>query len=161
MAPVAWSGTCKARFVPWLVGVTIVMVLILMRLAHAGENPAPNWVGWVIAAIGLIVIAAGLILGTVEVTIDPTGVVLRYGSIGWPVQRFPWSDLTSVTAIDVNPMEWGGWGYRWLPWKEGSAAVMRGGEGLRLDRVGGHVFVVTVNGAPDAAHAAGQFLTRH
>ena len=41
----------------------------------------------------------------------------------------------------------GGWGYRWVPWRRGSAAVMRAGSGFRFDFANGKVFVVTVDDA--------------
>lgn len=158
---VAWSGSCRARFVPWLVGITAVVVLLVMWAATQGAEPAPQWVLWVLAATGLVVVLAGQILGQLTLTVEADGIVIRYGTLGWPVQRFPWSGISAVTAIDVHPMQWGGWGYRWVPWKRGSAAVLRAGEGLRLDRADGRVFVVTVDGAAEAAERSLQFLARH
>ena len=150
---------------PWLVGITAVVILAVMWAASSVPNAdgetAPGWVLWLLALVGLVVVAAGLILGIVEVSVEPSGVVLRYGSFGWPVQRFPWHEISGLSAITVHPMEWGGWGYRWIPWKRGTAAVMRAGAGLRIDRTDGRVFVVTVDGASDAVHAAGQFLSRN
>lgn len=165
MSPIAWRGTCRARFVPWLVVITAVAILGSMWAAStvpsANGETAPAWVLWLLALVGVIVVVAGLILGVVEVSVEQTGIVLRYGSFGWPTQVFVWSDITTVTAIDVHPMEWGGWGYRWLPWKRGTATVMRAGSGIRIDRANGHVFVVTVDGASDAVVACRPFLKRN
>jgi hypothetical protein len=51
----------------------------------------------------------------------------------------------------VDPMTWGGWGYRWVPTRHATAAVVRRVPGLRLDRTDGRVFVVTVDDADRAA----------
>lgn len=158
---VAWSGRCRAPYVPWLVGMTAAVVLAVMWLASSAAEPAPAWVLWLLALVGLIVVAAGLALGMLEVTIEPAGLVIRYGSFGWPVQRFPWPGITGLSAIEVHPMEWGGWGYRWVPWRRGTAAVLRKGPGIRIDRADGRVFVVTIDDPDAAIHAAGQFLIRN
>lgn len=160
----AWRGWSRATFVPWVVGLIAVTILGSMWLVSStpGDTgqPAPEWVLWLLMFVGIAAISAALIVGRVEVLIGGAGITARFGSWGWPRREFPWAEVVDVTAIDVHPMEWGGWGYRWVPWRRGTAAVMRAGEGLRIDRVGGHVFVVTVDGAPEAAAAARPFLRR-
>ena len=46
-------------------------------------------------------------------------------------------------------MEWGGWGYRWIPWAKASAAVIRRGPGIALVLRDGRRFAVTVDDAVD------------
>ena len=95
--------------------------------------------------VGLILIAAVLFTRlTVEVDDDEVRIVYGYG---WPIQHIRWDRVAAVQTIQVRPTEWGGWGYRWVPWKKGTAAVMRAGSGFRFDFPNGKVFVVTVDDA--------------
>ena len=88
---------------------------------------------------------------TIAVTIDSDGLQIAFGPWGVPKKRIALADIETAQAIDVRPMRWGGWGYRWVPWKRASAVVLRGGPGVKVNRVGGRTFVVTVDGAPRAA----------
>ncbi len=49
----------------------------------------------------------------------------------------------------VTPRQWGGWGYRWRP-HQGTAVVVRRGEGVVLRLGDGHTFTVTVDNAEAA-----------
>ncbi len=75
------------------------------------------------------------------------------GWLGFPRLRVPIEDVATVTVEDVAPMSYGGWGLRQVP--GATAVVVRRGEGLRIERRSGRLFVVTVD---DAAMAAGVLL---
>lgn len=93
-------------------------------------------------AIGLLV----ALFSTVRVTADDRGVTVGYGPGSLIRQKFEIERIAAVSAIDVRPLKWGGWGYRGsLRIIRRAAAVMRGGPGLRLDLRNGAVFVVTVD----------------
>jgi hypothetical protein len=109
-------------------------------------------VGLPFVALPFAVVAIALTsFSTIAVTIDPGGLRIAFGPWGVPKKRIPLTDIDSAQAIDVRPMRWGGWGYRWVPWKRASAVILRGGHGVKINRVGGHTFVVTVDDAPRAA----------
>ncbi|MEP6661980.1 MAG: hypothetical protein ABJD24_18875 [Acidimicrobiales bacterium] len=109
-------------------------------------------VGLPLIALPFAVVAIGLTsVSTIAVTIDSAGLHIAFGPWGVPKKRIALTDIESAQAIDVRPMRWGGWGYRWVPWKRASAVVLRGGPGVKVNRVGGRTFVVTVDGAPRAA----------
>ena len=109
-------------------------------------------VGLALVALPFAVIAIVLTsFSTIAVTIDSDGLHIAFGPWGIPRKRIPLNEIEAAQAIDVRPMRWGGWGYRWLPWKRATAVVLRRGPGVKLDRVGGRIFVVTVDGAPRAA----------
>ena len=77
---------------------------------------------------------------------------VAYGWLRWPSTRIGIDAIRQATAIDVRPSAWGGWGYRGsLRLNRRAAVVVRAGEGLRLDLRGGRVFLVTVDGAVNAA----------
>jgi len=89
---------------------------------------------------------------SVRVSVDATGMRVAYGWLRWPSTRIGIDAIRQATAIDVRPSAWGGWGYRGsLRLNRRAAVVVRAGEGLRLDLRGGRVFLVTVDGAVNAA----------
>lgn len=111
--------------------------------------------GLVIAAIGpirwigLVLVVAGLVLlgfSSLSVVLDDEALNLAYGPFGWPRQRFDRSSIVSASAVQVQPMRWGGWGYRGSLRLFGRAAViLRAGPGLRILLDNDREFVVTVD----------------
>jgi hypothetical protein len=80
-------------------------------------------------------------------------------AIGWPGVSFALAEIASVRAIDLKPLQWGGWGYRGSLRLFGrSAWVLRAGEALEVRLADGRVFAVTVDGAAEAAAVAGGLL---
>jgi hypothetical protein len=105
-----------------------------------------------LVALPFAVVALALTsFSTIAVTINADGLHVAFGPWGVPTKRIPLSDIEAAQAIEVRPMRWGGWGYRWLPWKRATAVVLRRGPGVQVNRVGGRTFVVTVDDAPKAA----------
>ena len=140
---VLWAGTCRSRFA---VPTTAAIVGTGGALA-AAVNPV---LGGYVAVAGLAVLP--LVSVTVEVTAD----VLRCrfaGPGGWPTVSIPVAEIERAEAIDVQPLRYGGWGYRGsLRLFRRAAVNLRSGPGLRLALTGGRVFVVTVDG-PEGALA--------
>ncbi len=102
--------------------------------------------------IGASAILVGLLASTlsrVRVTIGPKGLVVRYGWLNWPRTHIPSRDIAAVSVEEVQPMRYGGWGYRVVPGAR--AVVLRNGPAIRVERRDGPAFVVTVE---DAAHGA-------
>ena len=109
------------------------------------------WIGFVLMA-GALAVAA---LCRIRVSVDGSGLAVRYGLFGWPRTSVPLDRMVEVHAIDVRPQEWCGWGYRGsLKLTKRAAVVLRAGPGLRIDLRDGRVFAVTV----DDPHAAAQIL---
>ena len=57
--------------------------------------------------------------------------------------RIPREQITAAHADTIEPLAWGGWGYRITP--RGRAAVVRRGPGLVLSRRDAVPFAVTVD----------------
>lgn len=131
-----------------LLSVVFAVVVISNRYAE----PAKQLHGWSwlgpIASIGIAMVAVHL-FGRLRAEVTDEAFVIRYG-FGWPVQRITWDRVASVEAISVRPAEWGGWGFRWVPRKKATAAVMRSGDGLKFEFGNGRRFVVTIDGAAKA-----------
>ena len=116
------------------------VVLILIGLITWG------WSTLVMCLLGAVV----LVFAEVRVTVAQRGVVVSLGWLGVPSWTVPMEAMERAEVEQVNPMAYGGWGYRLRPGVR--AVVTRGGEALRLVRTGKADLVLTVD---DAATGAG------
>ncbi len=132
---VVWSGRGIGR-----VTTAIAVGVIVVALAIWG------WPGLVLLVVGLI----ALLFAVVRVTVSQRGVVVSLGWWGFPAWRVPMEGISHAEVEKVNPMAYGGWGYRVRPGAR--AVVVRGGDSLRLVRQDATDLVYTVD---DAATGAG------
>lgn len=152
--PEVWHGSATNR-VQWLLAAVGAACLALgVQLAvestwTAGLAPLAMAVVGCVAA-GLLVIFGTLAFVHVAVRVEADHLEVRCGHIGVPRRRIP---LDHVVGADfdpqVTPRHWGGWGYRWRP-EQGTAVVVRRGEGLVLRLGDGRTFTVTVDDAEGA-----------
>jgi len=105
----------------------------LVIVAVVAGAAAPNvWWVFVVAFVPLGLFTAAF--HRIDVTVDDAAVTIRYGLAGWPVQRVTLDRVRRVQAIDLQPIEWGGWGYRGsLKMRKKAAVVLRKGPALRLE----------------------------
>ncbi len=129
----------------------LVTALGIVVVALATGAPA---VGWVLVGLGALVALLAWWASRLRVVVDAGSIQVAWGPTGWPRKRIRWDRVRNVSAIQVEPTQWGGWGYRWIPWARASAAVVRRGPGIKLDLVDGRAFVVTVDDAVAGAKAA-------
>ena len=149
MATVLWRGRADSVILRSTVSLGIAVLLAVIVFSNQYADPTEQLRGWawlaLVVPFGLAVLAA-VVFTRLSVEVTDAEVRIAYG-YGWPVQRIRWDRVASVQVINVRPTEWGGWGYRWVPWRKGTAAVMRAGSGFRFDFANGKVFVVTVDDA--------------
>lgn len=152
--PEIWTGRATNR-IQWLfavVGVACLALGIELAIQSSWETGvvalAASVVGCV--AAGLLILFGTLAFVHVAVKVDHEHLEVRCGHAGLPRRRIP---LTQVTGADfepsVTPRQWGGWGYRWRP-EQGTAVVVRRGEGVVLSLGDGRTFTVTVDDAEAA-----------
>ena len=138
--PSTWTGNARSRIMALGGAIGVLVGAFFLT------------VGIFFVALPCLVVALMLSsFSTIAVTVDASGVRIAFGPWGFPTKQIALNDIESAQAIDVRPLRWGGWGYRWMPWKRASAVVLRKGPGLKLDRVDGRTLVVTVDGASRAA----------
>jgi hypothetical protein len=140
---VVWTGGASGRL-PVLVAVGLLLV------AAVGAVFAPPEARTVLIVVLPLVALAVAAFGQVRATAGPRGLSVACGWLGFPRLRVPIEDVADVTVEDVTPMSYGGWGLRSVP--GATAVIVRRGEGIRVERRSGKVFVVTVD---DAARGAG------
>lgn len=126
--------------------------LALLGAAIAGACMlASPLVSWWLVLPGAAVLAALLTTSVLHVRCDASGLTVRYGLLGWPVQRISLDSIAVAHAIDLDPAQWGGWGYRWAPAQNGTAAVTRRGPAIVVERPDGRRLAVTVDDAVTGA----------
>jgi len=110
---------------------------------------------------GTLVIVAVLLwwFTSIAVAVGPVGLKVRFGPLGWPVIRVALADIERIEVEDVEPLAYGGWGYRAMPGVR--AVVIRRGIGLRIVRRGSPDLVVTVDDAATAAGVLAAHLEAH
>jgi hypothetical protein len=96
---------------------------------------------------------------SITVAVGPAGLRVRFGPLGWPALRVPLGTIERIVVEDVEPLAYGGWGYRWMPGVR--AVVIRRGVGLRIGRAGQPDLVVTVDDAATAAGVLAAHLEAH
>jgi hypothetical protein len=135
LAPGERAGYTTTLHSRLLIGVT-AGATVLIAVAAMTATPAL----WPVLAVPIV---AGLALGEVRLTVDRRGVRLVAGLIGLPLKRIPLAAIVSATAAEIDPMAWGGWGYRVKPGR--SALILRAGPGLVLHLADGRRFAVTLD----------------
>lgn len=134
---VVWIGRCRSRLVATVAGVLLLVAVVAVWLQLV--------VALVCGAVAIVLIGAHAI----TVRIDRRGVRVGWGPLGWPHHRYPLEQISSAEAAEIEPMSWGGWGYRLSG--RGIGIVIRRGEGLVLHRDGKLDVAITVDDADQAA----------
>ena len=130
-----WTATLSAR---WPLPLGLAALLVALGVTQLVEP-------W-IAIVMLVAAIAITTFSRIRVTADRSGLLVRYGFLGWPHTSVPVRRIATAEAIDVHPTDWGGWGYRGsLTLMKRAAVVLRAGPGIRLDLNDGKVFVVTID----------------
>jgi hypothetical protein len=135
LAPGERAGFSTTLRSPMILAATGAAAVLVAALAATVTTAL-----WPVLAVPLL---GGLVLGEVRVTADRRGLRLTTGVLGVPVKRIPLADITAATAGHIDPMSWGGWGYRVTPGR--SALVLRAGPGLVVDLRDGRRFAVTMD----------------
>lgn len=106
--------------------------------------------GWVVVAVLVVIVAAIAATTSFRVGVTPEGFSAR-GLLGRPRIEIPVAEITGARAVDVAPFgEFGGWGWR-IAVDGRTGIVMRRGAALEVSRRGRRPFLVTVDGAEEAA----------
>jgi hypothetical protein len=143
-----WVGRQQGGRGPIVVVLVALLVVVLVTVLPVAA-PAP---AQALSAAVLAVVAAVLLTFTsIRAVIGPSGLTVRFGPLGLPRLHVPAEDIVEVRVEQVEPLAYGGWGYRMLPGVR--AVVIRRGEGIRVVRRHAPDLVVTIDAAQAAAGA--------
>lgn len=112
---------------------------------------------WAVAVTLLVGIIAIPFLSYLRVRVDESGVAWAFG-FGIPRGAVALRDIESAESIDINPLDFGGWGYRLRPNTLG--LIVRGGPGIRVHRKTGRDVVISLAEPDEAVETLRQLLAR-
>lgn len=143
----AWFGTATmapSGVVVLLAGLALLLAMTVF-FAAKGED---TW--WILAGTTALIAVLIAMMVVFRVRVNAEGLRAR-SLVGWPNNRIPLEKIAAVETVQIDPMaEFGGWGWR-IGVDGRRGIVLRAGEALQVTQTGGRVFVVTVDGAAEAA----------
>ncbi|WP_327149969.1 hypothetical protein [Nocardia sp. NBC_01329] len=144
---VSWSRRAAS---PWMLMAGVVAVLMGVVLGFVAQP----LIGVLLALTGVLLAHLALL----RVVVDQRGLTVGIGPLGWPRWRLRPEDIAEVSAEDISPLQYGGYGIRLIP--GATAVVLRGGPGLVVTRRSGRRFVVSVDDADTGAGVLAGVVTR-
>ncbi|CAD5138526.1 conserved membrane protein of unknown function [Microbacterium sp. Nx66] len=153
---VVWVGTTTMP-----TGALVFLLLVLLGLVALAVIMVVTRtpMAWVSALVALVVGFALAATTSFRVRVTPDGIDAR-AVIGWPRRTIPVAEIVSVRAVRISPFgEFGGWGWRLAP--DGrSGIVMRQGPAIEVHRRDHGPFVITIDGAEEAAALLQTYVDR-
>jgi hypothetical protein len=113
---------------------------------------------WPLANAMALVAVVLFWIHVVSLRVDDRGLTVAWGPGRWPRVHVPLDEVVSVRSEHVEPLRWGGWGYRRT--LRGTAAVSRRGPGVVVERRGRVPLVVTVDDPAGAVDVVDALLER-
>jgi len=151
-----FSETMKAPWWLWALGIVVAATGAFLLLEISMRPGAMDWTAAMIGLATCLVITPltfGLCL--IRVTITEQRIRVASAIFGFPLRTIKPGEIQSVTSTEIDPMAWGGWGWRFFP--GGSAVVLRRHEGLAFELKNSSRFAVTV---PNSQRGAEQLNAR-
>ncbi len=142
----AWIGGAEAPTFIKLLGFSATLAILIPAIF------VPFW--WMILLVVMMILVFITLLN-VKVLINDTGITWRMTGRVFH-KTIPWSQIQAVDYATINIGDWGGWGYRVNT--DGSAILIRAGEGLKIQRTTGKPLFITVDDASTAVAAAAHHL---
>lgn len=137
-----WFGRARVpRVGHWITLGALFTVALLAVMAFLDGA----WVSALLLALGAPALLAFL---EVRVRVDARGTHWQLLP-GFPRGTIPHDEVTRVGAVDIRPGDWGCWG--WRVGVQGQAVLIRGGEGLRIQRGRKNLYITVDDAARGAA----------
>ncbi|CAN5174607.1 hypothetical protein BH09ACT1_BH09ACT1_23190 [soil metagenome] len=155
MERVAWVGQAGSMAFAAVGGLVVLGCLVagVLILDLGGPSDAL----WALGA-GIVAGLGALLLARVRLSVDRRGVRLSSALLGIPLMRVPLAKVVAVSVEMIDPLSWGGWGFRFAPGRR--AYVTGRAEGIVVTSSGGTFSAVTIPNAEGAASVL-QALIRH
>lgn len=154
--PARWSSGASNIGFLLIAGALVIQAALVHRLVAGTSAGATALLG--VHALALLLVEH---LSAIRVSVDEHTLTIRYGRLGWLVQRIGLERVAAATAFELEAWEHGGWGYRGSLNLAGRAAVVvRSGSALRLDLRDGTRFSITVDDAATAARLITRVVQR-
>ncbi len=134
-------------------------LLLLIAAFGLGFVLITHTIGAIAAVIAVLLVGLSLLLmSQVRLSVDERGIRLVSVLFHIPLIRVRLGNIAAVTAETIEPMRWGGWGYRLSG--NGLAYVVRKGPGLVVARRTGLGVAITIEHPEQAAAVAEALIER-
>ena len=134
----------------WLLGLAVPAIVLVPLLVPDALESGESTAGIIISLFTVLVIVP-LVLGLarIKVTASSQGLKVRSAVFGFPLRTIAIEDIEAVASETIEPMQWGGWGWRFFP--GGSAVVFKRHEGLAVELKENRRFAVTITRSAEAS----------
>lgn len=143
-----WTSSISSPLFTGLVVAAVALTLgivVIPALADASRS-----LDAVLLSVIVFVTLSLVMFSRIRIRIDAHGLSVRSALLGLPLRIVPLSDIVEAHADYLEPLRWGGWGYRVTRGR--SAVILRAGPGLVVTRRNGRLFAVSMT-APDVPAA--------
>lgn len=140
--PAAWVGTAASPPAVYLVIGVALLPLVILAVSGVAT----------VVLLAVLVVVAPLVgsMTAFRVVVGETGLLVR-SVLGWPRFRVPLEEVAEASVVEVRPLpDFGGWGLRGN-FHGQFGVVLRAGAAIAVRRGDGSTFVVTIDGAEQAA----------
>lgn len=132
---------------PMVVGFAVLGIALL---AGAASSDVSVELVITCAVVVFGVVANIVTASSVRTTAGPNGVVIRWGTVGWPRLRYELDSIVNAEVVDVPWLHVSA-GFWWTP--RSTYCTVMGGPALRLQLTNGRRVTVTVPAPSDAVAA--------
>lgn len=137
---VAWSTTVTS----WLfISATILVVAVgVLLFAPLLLRDGITGFGWTLVVYCALVLLVAVFC-VYRVSVDWRGLRVISLVFGIPLKRISPDQIANVEAAVLEPAQWGGWGYRFMPGR--SAIILRRGPGMVITLRNGKQFAISLD----------------
>ena len=130
----------------WLAAAGILVLMLVLFWISLPEIAEQGIASLLIGPL-VMLLTLPLLLGLCRLTVQVDNHGLRVSSaiLGFPLRSIALDEIKDVDTEQINPGQWGGWGWRFFP--GGSAIVFKAMDGLVVHTVSGKRFAVTMEGS--------------
>ncbi|WP_129664335.1 DUF1648 domain-containing protein [Phytoactinopolyspora endophytica] len=131
-----------------------LMVILLAAVVGVTAITALLTGQWAVLIVTTILVGLIALMCSIRVTVDHRGMTVK-SFLGWPKFQTPIDEIAHAEMARVRPIpHFGGYGYRialFGPYRGASGFIMRGGNGVLVERTDGKRTIVVVDDAETAA----------
>jgi hypothetical protein len=149
----AWAKTMTVPLFGWIAAAAGIVALISTAVAVAGGAGGQSII---LIAVPVLVALLGLAFTWLNITVDSRGLRVVSALLRIRIKSIPLAAIESAQTDFLDPLRWGGWGYRITP--GGSAVILRHGPGLVVNLTNGRQFALSLT-APEVPTALLTALT--
>ncbi|MCI4658291.1 hypothetical protein [Cryobacterium zhongshanensis] len=112
---------------------------LLIVTGRDGGSGADAFGGVVLLVLGVLLLG----FARLRISVDWRGLKVVTWFLGIALKTIPLTEIESVHTDTLEPLQWGGWGYRFMPGR--SAIILRTGPGVVVTLTNGKQFAVSLN----------------